>query len=85
MRKYTPDDEVFASQSHRTSQASQTASAINKLTDIADRLTRQQETPPEPVVEEPVAHEPVAEGVPVIKRKRGRPKRKPPENPEDHK
>jgi uncharacterized protein YbaA (DUF1428 family) len=66
MRKYTPDDEVFASQSHRTSQASQTASAINKLTDIADRLTRQQETPPEPVVEE---------SEPEPKPKRGRPRK----------
>jgi uncharacterized protein YbaA (DUF1428 family) len=64
MRKYTPDDEVFASQSHRTSQASQTASAINKLTDIADRLTRQQGVSQEPVVEEP---EP--------KPKRGRPRK----------
>jgi hypothetical protein len=71
MRKYTPDDEVFASQSHRTSQAAQTASAINKLTDIADRLTRQQEVLPAPAVEEPVAEEPVAEPKP----KRGRPRK----------
>jgi hypothetical protein len=85
MRIHTPDDEVFASQSRRTSREDQTALAINKLADIAGQLARQQETSPEPVVEEPVAHEPVAEGVPVIKRKRGRPKRKPPENPEDHK
>jgi hypothetical protein len=70
MRKYTPDDEVFASQSEKTSQAAQTASAINKLTDIADRLTRQQEAPPELVVEEPES-EPKA--------KRGRPRKNPEE------
>ena len=66
MRKYTPDDEVFASQSEKTAAAAAQVLAINKLTDIADRLTRQQEPRPEPVEEE-VESEPKA--------KRGRPRK----------
>jgi hypothetical protein len=66
MQKHTPDDEVFASQSEKTAAAAAQFIAINKLTDIADRLTRQQEPQPEPVEQE-VESEPKA--------KRGRPRK----------
>lgn len=38
MERYSPDDEVFAEQSQKTEQAKQTATAIERLTDIVAEL-----------------------------------------------